>query len=342
MKITFLGTGNAGTQNYYNTCFLIEEDGLFLTDTGCGDRLFSQIEKAGKDWHNIHDVFVSHVHPDHIGGAVVLIKKICEEIEEGIYADKVLGAACKDRPYSTKVNGTTGDWSLIRFIGNDDVIDEIRRQAEKELTKTQLSHLGHEVQMVAVRAGECRWIFGHRVTFFDVQSNKTKQYGYVFDLAANGDAYGTMMAANAEAVEAQRVADGSASGRTGDGAREYTYAGTLGAGKSKAEDAGKLVFYGDEPAYPDTEVFEKDAKWLIQEAFCLHKDRERLDPYGKGHATVRDNCENAERLGVKNLILVHTEEETAPDRKKLYTDEAKQYYSGNVFVPDDLEAIEIN
>lgn len=48
------------------------------------------------------------------------------------------------------------------------------------------------------------------------------------------------------------------------------------------------------------------------------------------------------KLEVKNLILYHTEESHKDERKKLYTDEAQENFSGNVIVPDDLEIININ
>ena len=49
----------------------------------------------------------------------------------------------------------------------------------------------------------------------------------------------------------------------------------------------------------------------------------------------------AEKLGVKNLVLYHTEDKSIATRKQAYTAEAKKYYHGNVFVPDDLDVIEL-
>ncbi len=54
---------------------------------------------------------------------------------------------------------------------------------------------------------------------------------------------------------------------------------------------------------------------------------------------MKDACELAEELGVKNLLLYHTEDRHLPERKQLYTDEGRQVYRGNLFVPDDLETI---
>jgi len=56
---------------------------------------------------------------------------------------------------------------------------------------------------------------------------------------------------------------------------------------------------------------------------------------------VKEACENATGLGVKNLILYHTEDKKLAQRKELYLDEGKGYFTGNLFVPDDLDVIEL-
>ena len=40
-------------------------------------------------------------------------------------------------------------------------------------------------------------------------------------------------------------------------------------------------------------------------------------------------------------MLYHTEDKSIATRKQAYTAEAKKYYHGNVFVPDDLDVIEL-
>lgn len=47
-----------------------------------------------------------------------------------------------------------------------------------------------------------------------------------------------------------------------------------------------------------------------------------------------------EELHVKNLILYHTQDNLGDKRKEAYIKEAKQVFTGNVLVPDDLETIE--
>ena len=78
---------------------------------------------------------------------------------------------------------------------------------------------------------------------------------------------------------------------------------------------------------------------MLHEAFCLYADREKYHPYEKHHSTVKDACELAERLSVKQLILWHTEDKTLPRRKELYTEEGQSYYHGSLLVPEDQEIL---
>lgn len=107
------------------------------------------------------------------------------------------------------------------------------------------------------------------------------------------------------------------------------------------KDGIKLACLGDEPYNPKNECFVRDSDWMMHEAFCLYREAERFKPYEKHHSTVKEACETASQLGVENLILYHTEETHLADRKELYTEEGRQYYSGNLYVPDDMEHFEI-
>lgn len=102
----------------------------------------------------------------------------------------------------------------------------------------------------------------------------------------------------------------------------------------------KLCCLGDEPYNPACEKYAKGADTLLCEAFCLYEDRDVFHPYEKHHSTVMDAAKLATELGVKTLLLYHTEEKTIATRKEKYTAEAKQYFDGTVYVPYDLESIE--
>lgn len=100
-----------------------------------------------------------------------------------------------------------------------------------------------------------------------------------------------------------------------------------------------LVCLGDEPYKEQLFPFAQNVDWLLHEAFCLYKDRLIYKPYEKNHGTALDAARIAERLEVKNLLLYHTEDNNLENRKCTYTEEVRQVFSGNIYVPDDLERI---
>lgn len=107
------------------------------------------------------------------------------------------------------------------------------------------------------------------------------------------------------------------------------------------QNGQKLACTGDEPFSERCLPYVEGSSWLLHEAFCLYSEREKFSPYEKHHSTVREACELAERLKVPNLVLWHTEETHLPDRKRLYTEEGKMYYSQTLYVPDDGEILSL-
>lgn len=112
--------------------------------------------------------------------------------------------------------------------------------------------------------------------------------------------------------------------------------------RMESREGMNLVFLGDEPFSEKCQKYMEPCDWLLSEAYCLYRERDIYNPYELYHATVKEACGCAERFHAKNLILWHTEDEsTYGFRKKVYTEEAKTFYSGNVFVPDDFDVIEL-
>ena len=103
----------------------------------------------------------------------------------------------------------------------------------------------------------------------------------------------------------------------------------------------KLAFCGDVPLKEELIPYVQESDWMLHEAFCLYEEREIFKPYEKEHSTVKDACELGERIGVKNLILYHTEDKHIKERKELYLKEGKPYFTGNLYVPDDRETFDI-
>lgn len=265
MKLTILGTGNAFATKCYNTCFAIEEKGnCFLVDAGGGNGILNQLEKAGIDWHNIHDIFVTHKHVDHILGVIWIIRIICQNMSKGKFEGEV------------------------RLYAHDEVIELLRGMCNNLLQEKQTKFFDERFHFIEVKDCDEKRILGKKVDFFDIASTKAKQFGFSMEL-----------------------------------------------------DEGKLTCCGDEPYNACEEEFAKGSKWLMHEAFCLYSEKDIYEPYEKHHSTVVDGAILAEELGVENLILYHTQDNNLKERKQLYTKEGQMYFSGNIYVPDDLESFEL-
>ena len=106
-------------------------------------------------------------------------------------------------------------------------------------------------------------------------------------------------------------------------------------------DGQRLVCLGDEPYSVQCEPYARGCDWLMCEAFCLYKDRFIFNPYEKNHSTALDAGMLAQELGVKHLVLYHTEDTHLDTRSTTYAAEAAQYYKGPVIVPNDLETFDL-
>ena len=175
------------------------------------------------------------------------------------------------------------------------------------LAKKQLAKVAERVVFHQLEDGDCFEVGDMKLECFDIQSTKEKQFGFRAELPAVSE-------------------DNAAS----DNASEDNHAKPL-----------VLACLGDEPYNEQNRRYIEGADWMMCEAFCLYADRDTFKPYEKCHSTALDAGKLAEELGVKNLILYHTEEKTLATRKENYTREAAENFKGRIFVPDDLEVIEL-
>ena len=117
-------------------------------------------------------------------------------------------------------------------------------------------------------------------------------------------------------------------------AKQFGFSSTL-------NDGRKFSCLGDEPFEKSCGRYVKDSDWLLCEAFCLYEDKDIYRPYEISHSTALDAGKIASELNVKNLLLYHTEDSDLPHRRERYTAEAAQNFKGNIYVPDDLDIIEL-
>lgn len=163
MKLTMLGTGNAVVTECYNTCFLLEEDNqYFMVDGGGGSTILHQLKHAGVDWKSIRTIFVTHKHLDHITGVLWMIRMICQGMSRGGYEGEAT------------------------IYAHDEVIALLRDLAEKLLQKKETDFIDKRLHFITVEDGESICILNKKVTFFDIQSTKAKQFGFCMELE-NGE-----------------------------------------------------------------------------------------------------------------------------------------------------------
>lgn len=268
-QITMLGTGNATVSQIYNTCFVLQTPStLMLVDAGGGNGILAQLKKVNVQISDIHHLFVTHAHTDHVLGVIWVIRMV---------------AQCK------------GYEGLLHVYGNDKVMKVIKTIIDMILAKKQLAKVAERVVFHQLEDGDCFEVGNMKLECFDIQSTKEKQFGFRAELPSS-------------------------------------------------DESGKplvLACLGDEPYNEQNRRYIVGADWMMCEAFCLYADRDTFKPYEKCHSTALDAGKLAEELGVKNLILYHTEEKTLANRKENYTREAAKNFKGRIFVPDDLEVIEL-
>lgn len=109
------------------------------------------------------------------------------------------------------------------------------------------------------------------------------------------------------------------------------------------EDNSIFSFIGDETCNKQTEKYIKNSDWLFADAYMCGREADEYNPIKKHHhSTVKFVAELCERLNIKNVILSHTVDTDLKNRRVSFMNDAKLYYNGNVFVPDDLEIIDIS
>lgn len=264
-KLIMLGTGNASVTNCYNTCFALQhKDEYLLVDAGGGNGILRQLKEANIELQAIKNMIVTHSHSDHVLGVIWIYRMIATSIKNNSY---------------------TGNFTIYC---HQELAKAIETILSLTIQKKLVDILGKRIFIKIVEDTQVETIMNHQITFFDIQSTKLKQFGFMLEL-----------------------------------------------------QDGKLTCLGDEPCHPSCFPYVKDAKWLLSEAFCLYSQREIFKPYQKHHSTVKEASLLAKELNVKNLVLYHTEEKNLAIRKKVYGIEAKEYYQGNIYIPNDLESISL-
>ncbi|AGK95229.1 MBL fold metallo-hydrolase [Clostridium pasteurianum] len=159
-EITMLGTGAAMVTKCYNTCFTISsKDEYFLVDTGGGNMILSNLEKADIPINKIHNVFISHSHNDHITGIVWIIRAVAQQIINGNYHGK------------------------LYIYCHKDVIDIIRTISNLLLQKKFVDHIDKDIIFIEIYDKCILDILDMHLQCFDIRSTKLLQFGFTAKLS---------------------------------------------------------------------------------------------------------------------------------------------------------------
>ncbi len=155
-RITMLGTGNATVTQCYNTCFVLETSTTrLLVDAGGGNGVLGQLKKVGMPIADLHHLFVTHAHTDHVLGVIWIIRMV---------------AQCK---------GYAGQ---LHVYSHDKVLQVIKTVIDMILAKKQLVKVAERVVFHELCDGDAFEVGDMRLTAFDIRSTKEKQFGFRAEL----------------------------------------------------------------------------------------------------------------------------------------------------------------
>ena len=161
MKLTILGTGNATVTECFNTCFVLsEKDRHFLIDSGGGNRILTVLKKAQIPMEELHDIFISHEHIDHLLGVIWLIRVIGQKMNQGVYDGR------------------------LRIYCHRELVNTIKTIVDLTIQKKVCRHIGERILFVPLDSGDTKEILDCPVTFFDILSTKAKQFGFTMRLGS--------------------------------------------------------------------------------------------------------------------------------------------------------------
>ena len=158
-QLYVLGTGNATVTRCYNTCFALKDDEqFFMVDAGGGNGILRILEDMGIKMEQIHHIFITHEHTDHILGIIWMIRMIANRMKNGIYE---------------------GD---LNIYCHEDLTSTIDTLCRLTVQGKFYKMIGDRIHLIPVHDGETRKILDYDVTFFDIHSTKAKQYGFTTTL----------------------------------------------------------------------------------------------------------------------------------------------------------------
>ena len=167
-----LGTGNATVSGIYNTCFLLDTPNTkLMVDAGGGNGVLGQLKKVGVGIADIHHLFVTHAHTDHVLGVIWVIRMV---------------AQCK------------GYEGKLHVYSHDKVMKVIKTIIDMILAKKQLAKVAERVVFHELKDGDAFEVGDIHMQCFDIHSTKEKQFGFRAELPMSDASTSATPAASVE------------------------------------------------------------------------------------------------------------------------------------------------
>ena len=142
-KLIMLGTGCGFNDYFYNTCFVINHNNKnFLIDAGGSQKIYYRLLEKNIKLTDIHDIFISHAHTDHVLGLIWLLKKMCSMF---------------GKKYTGKLN----------IYCNQFVCDAIKSIYHYTIAERHHEKLEKNINFIIVKPGDKLNIIGLDFSFFD-------------------------------------------------------------------------------------------------------------------------------------------------------------------------------
>ena len=154
-ELIVLGTGNAAVTHCFNTCFALRhKEEYLLVDSGGGNGILTALENQGILLEQIHHIFVTHAHSDHILGMAWIIRMIGTKMNQGKYQGNLTIYCHKELETVIKtITKLTVQAKICRHFDERILFHIINDQTQLEILDSQF-------------------------TFLDIRSTKAKQTGF--------------------------------------------------------------------------------------------------------------------------------------------------------------------
>ncbi len=312
MELTFLGTSSGVPTKNRNVTGLAlrkqDSKSWYLID--CGEGTQHQLQHTKLSLKNLKAICITHIHGDHCYGLPSLLA-------------------------STAMSGRTEPMTIIAPKGIEEFVSAV-------INATDL-HLGYDLNFISVETLDSATEFEE----FDIApiklSHRVPSYGYSFTEKNVGKKLDT------DKLESLGIPRGPLWGKLQSGESI-----TLDDGKTfKAEDyyltsepARKVIICGDNDTPDLLSQDSEGASLIVHEATYTEAVSEKVGPVPQ-HSYAKLVAEFAESCGLSNLILTHFSARYQPNNDKPDSigdieNEAKQSYSGNLFLANDLDVYQLD